>query len=469
MAAAPGAEPTGTAIEALFRPSIRYHDQLGNDDFYERLNWREVELLPGLTVENVLATGITWKKLRRFANDKIVWMTTGVFLCSQFCSQFMIRLDEPPVLLLGAEADASLVVLVTPGTAAASATATCDFLLRLLAASEKRDIFIRGESPPISGAGISIFFQESRSCLGQVTLFSMALNEDLCRALATMSRLDVELVIRNCSLADDAAGAFIECLQSDRGPVNLRYCEIESQILANALTGNSRATSLEPGTFRRAMMNADTEMSILFTALANNRGLLDLNLKDCAINDENWSVLCQSLRAHPTMTLLDLRETTPQVNPGGVVRIVLSEEQKAQRARLLAEMMQTNTVLQTIHFYQSDMDQEIYTKVILPRLKMNLYRPRVLAIKETDDSLFREKLLGRALYCVKSNPSLVWMFLSQNVDAFVRSEEEEEDNGEETVLAVEEAAAAIASEENNSEETAAVEEAATVAGSKRKR
>jgi hypothetical protein len=28
---------------------------------------------------------------------------------------------------------------------------------------------------------------------------------------------------------------------------------------------------------------------------------------------------------------------------------------------------------------------------------------------------------------VKSNPNLVWMFLSENVDAFVRSEEEEEE------------------------------------------
>jgi hypothetical protein len=37
------------------------------------------------------------------------------------------------------------------------------------------------------------------------------------------------------------------------------------------------------------------------------------------------------------------------------------------------------------------------------------------------------KILGRALYCVRSNPNLVWMFLSENVDAFVRSEEEEEE------------------------------------------
>jgi hypothetical protein len=91
-------------------------------------------------------------------------------------------------------------------------------------------------------------------------------------------------------------------------------------------------------------------------------------------------------------------------------------------------------------------DEKIYTEAILPYLEANLYRPRVLAVKKTKQRPFREKVLGRALYCVRSNPNLVWMFLSQNVDAVVRLEEEEE--------------------ESNSEMPAVVE---AVAGSKRKR
>jgi hypothetical protein len=51
----------------------------------------------------------------------------------------------------------------------------------------------------------------------------------------------------------------------------------------------------------------------------------------------------------------------------------------------------------------------------------------VLAVKKTIERPFREKVLGRALHCVKSNPNLVWMFLSENVDAFGRSEEQEEE------------------------------------------
>jgi hypothetical protein len=65
----------------------------------------------------------------------------------------------------------------------------------------------------------------------------MVLSTDQCLALAIMHR---------CSLADDAAGAFVECLQSERGPAKLEQCKIDSQIIANALRGNSRVTKLRP-------------------------------------------------------------------------------------------------------------------------------------------------------------------------------------------------------------------------------
>jgi hypothetical protein len=130
--------------------------------------------------------------------------------------------------------------------------------------------------------------------------------------------------------------------------------------------------------------------------------------------------------------------------------IRLSGEQKTNRMRMLAEMVQQNTVLHTIHLPERERDEHIYTQEIHPYLEVNLYRPRVLAIKKTSERPFREKVLGRALHSVRSNPNLVWMLLSENVDAFVRLEEEEE-------------------EESNSEVPAAAAAAVAVAGSKRKR
>jgi hypothetical protein len=227
---------------------------------------------------------------------------------------------------------------------------------------------------------------------------------------ATMSRLDVEINMILCEVADDAAGAFVECLQSDRGPVNLEMCTIDSQILANALTGDSRVTGFQPD------WADDAERAILSRAL----GLGDLNLYGHSISDENWTIMCQSLQAHPTLTCLKLRDTMPR-SPADDL-IVFSDELKTRRTRALSEMMQHNTVLQTIDLHVSERDEHIYMQEIRPYLLTNLYRPRVLAIKKTIERPFREKVLGRAVYSVRSNPNLVWMLLSENVDAFVRSE-----------------------------------------------
>jgi hypothetical protein len=179
-----------------------------------------------------------------------------------------------------------------------------------------------------------------------------------------------------------------------------------------------------------------------------------LDLHNDPISDENWAILCQSLQAHPTLTSLNLIAGTWPRGPDGVT-IILSDEQKTHRTRELAEMVQQNTVLHTIELlFTSERDDQICTEEIRPYLETNLYRPRVHAIKKTLDRPFREKVLGRALYSVRSNPNLVWMLLSENVDAFVRAEEEEEESNSEVPVAV---AAAV------------VVAVVSVAGSKRKR
>jgi hypothetical protein len=116
-------------------------------------------------------------------------------------------------------------------------------------------------------------------------------------------------------------------------------------------------------------------------------------------------------------------------------------------------MVQENTILQTITLSEHERDQHIYTQEIHPYLVTNQYRPRVLAVKITKDRPFREKILGRAVYSVRSNPNLVWMLLSENVDAFVRSEEGGGESNSELPVAM----------------AAAVAVSVSVASSKRKR
>jgi hypothetical protein len=233
------------------------------------------------------------------------------------------------------------------GTTAAAATAPCDFMLHLSATCEHHDGCISGTddnrvSPPLSGAALSLFFQDSRDSLQKVTLNHMVLSEDQCLALATMSRVDVELTMNGCRLSNNTAGAFVECLRSDRGPVELLYCEIDNQIPANALTGDSRVTKLEPNF---VLAPDDADLAILLRALANNRGLVDLDLRHHSISDENWTIFFESLQAHPTLTSLDVQSTIPM----GTLFYIRLEHYQASRMRMIADMMEHNTILQTIH------------------------------------------------------------------------------------------------------------------------
>jgi hypothetical protein len=158
---------------------------------------------------------------------------------------------------------------------------------------------------------------------------------------------------------------------------------------------------------------------------------LDLNYR--SINDENWTILCQSLKGHPTLTTLDLGHTLPRAQQN----IQLSGDQKAQRTRLLAEMMKENTILHTINLFPYERDCQIYAESILPRLETNLYRPRVLGIKRADNAL-RRPLLGLALQTksVRNKSNLLWMFLSENQDVVLaQSNEEDSEQVEEATTA----------------------------------
>jgi hypothetical protein len=57
---------------------------------------------------------------------------------------------------------------------------------------------------------------------------------------------------------------------------------------------------------------------------------------------------------------------------------LLSDDQKQDRARMVAEMMRENTVLQNFNFLENEYDDQIYQEAILPHLVSNRYRLQVL-------------------------------------------------------------------------------------------
>jgi hypothetical protein len=442
-------EPTWTT--ALFRPTNRLRDavrELTGDDSYELPELTEVELIPDLSPGHVLATGITWEDFFRYLRDyKLVWMGPGVYV-------YPARYNYDGYRLLVELRSSNRYLRVyaarepEPETEAVT-TATCNFLVRLLATSTAKEAFTgsygyESYSVPISGPALSHFCQESQDNLRKVTLDDVILNEEQIHALATASRSDIEVILSECNLwrDPDCHAAFVQCLHRDGGPIQLNKCEIDCHVLAAALEGNSRVTRLHlvPD---RARATSDAEKGVIFRSLAENKGLVELYLNNRSISDETWTIMSQSLQGHPTLTSLDLRDTGPRAHNG--FRMVLPNEQKPQRTRILAAMVEENQVLHSIHLDQDERDDQIYAESILPHLETNLYRPRVLGIKKVDIAL-RRALLGLALQkkSVRSKSNLIWMFLSGNQDVMLQSDEE--------------SAAVLQSDEESSEQE---EEAAT--------
>jgi hypothetical protein len=415
---------------SLFRPSTQREDEIQLPIPH---NFTEVELLPHLTTEATLATGITWDNLRRFLNKKVVRVALGVYICPKSYRPF----GYDPVLVLGSPDDSSgMNVRVRSGTAVETAMTACDFMVRLLAGSEKRKVYLYGLSGtlllPVAGPSLSHLFERSQEHLITFTVGHVILNEEHIRVLAIAPQPELQLCLVWCELSDNGAcrNRFVEWLQSGGGPTELDGCHIDSHVLADSLKGESRLGVLRlPSVSGRRNLfgceiSIDPDRALIFSALAENRGLTALHASGHSIDDESWTILCQSIQNHPTLTRVNLTDTGP-MNSAGESCALLSDEQKTRRTRTLAEMIQTNTILCYITLSPGEYDERIYTESIQPRLEANIYRPRVFAIKnEADDRPFRQKVLGRALAGVSSEPNLVWMFLSENVDVVVRSDEQ---------------------------------------------
>jgi hypothetical protein len=328
----------------------------------------------------------------------------------------------------------SLTVHARDLTAASSA---CECLLGMLARSQEQQRYItigNGYCPdgidrpfPVSGPTLSNFFQEIHHMHRKVTLAGIILDADQCRALATVSSPDLEINLERCKLASDdmssCQDAFIECLQHDRGPTELDRCLISNRILATALTGNTRVVKLriacDSGDKTETMQADHSGMGILFRSLTEMHGLLELNLYDHYIMDDNWHILCESLKAHRTLTCLDLRYTH-RLN----TLPMIANKQKVQRTRGIADILQANTLLHTIKLYPFDRSPDRNESVNL-RLEANRYRPRILAVKRAGPAgnRFHTALLGRALQpqSVRNKSNLIWMFLSENADVVAES------------------------------------------------
>jgi hypothetical protein len=193
------------------------------------------------------------------------------------------------------------------------------------------------------------------------------------------------------------------------------------------LAGISRLTSLKLGRSSCAYFGppkclSDAELALIFKALGKNQGLLELDLSSQPVCDNNWLTFSQSLANHATLQCLNL--TATQHWKASSSRPFAATESKGSRPaglQAVNTILQSNTELHTVHLTSMPVsDQAFIHRTIRPRLRFNECRQRVHLIQRAQTSV-RQQLLGRVLGIVADDPTLVWLFVSNNVDALCPS------------------------------------------------
>jgi hypothetical protein len=289
----------------------------------------------------------------------------------------------------------------------------CDVVLRLLAASAVHSVILhkRGSLDGVLINTTSLaYLMEHCQSLKTLTLAQLVLDENHCRVLGVYSRPGLEIELKHCKLTSAVTSALAEVLGRNQGPTKLYFCEIDNSILANGLRENSRLKSLTPSISTDRDVG-NQEVLAIAGALKENKGLVYLDLEHYfRMSDETWDAVCDSLKTHPTLQILDLRCTqhsrwTP-----------LTPAVLKSRIQTLLEMMKVNMSIHTIRFHHQFSEHELFRGSVIPYLETNRLRPRVRAIQKTRPIAYRVKVLGRALLAVRTDVNSFWMLLSGNAE-----------------------------------------------------
>jgi hypothetical protein len=242
---------------------------------------------------------------------------------------------------------------------------------------------------------------EQCQSLKALTLEHIILDEDCIRALGDFSRPGLEITLENCQITGAAAEVLAQVLGRNQGPTKIDLCEIDNFILAKGLRGNIRLKSLKPR-ISSSPEDGNRELVAIADALRENRGLVDLNLS-FILSDERWDAVCDSLKAHPTLEVLDLRSTVAYIVPSAMLE---------SRVQALMDMMKVNMSIHTIHLDYRYREHELFRGSVIPYLKTN----RVRAIQKARPIAYRAKVLGRALVAARTDANSFWMLLSGNAE-----------------------------------------------------
>jgi hypothetical protein len=406
-------------MEQLFTPTRRYQDIWGDDD--DSL-YTEAEL--AVPLEDFLSHRWDWKDLHALApSDDLhifLWITVHAFLALQGIANDFAFIG--PHICSAAKLQATSghehTLMLMQDSDPAHPNGACNVFWRAITTSDMVQLSIHdcrfrpGRLP--SGPILSQFFRGT-PLLRVLHIRGFDFKEEHCRALATLKRTDLKVKLSECSIEPGyAEDTFIDWFRHNQVVTELDRCDIDCSILC-ALSGNNSVKKLS---FEYIV---EEKIHSLAHALPDNMGMEHLVFSHFEVSDETWSLLFRSLSRHPHLESLSILSKSSTCNSR---RQILSAASKTTRMQAVLEMLRHNTVVRTIDLADNFRDVEVYLCAILPRLEMNrsCFEVQRLAVKRADLSI-RPQLLGRALHVVRYNPNLVFLFLLENVPAFVRTEE----------------------------------------------
>jgi hypothetical protein len=407
-------------MEQLFSPCTRLHDIIENQpDFDEDLRSdlrfiEEVNL--NVSTEDFLSTERAFTYADLFAmlgnQDTVAWLTTHTAVAREgqrmmyALDQLDEQLDESCRFCFSVDGKDIIAVALSPE----HLSEICEVVLRLLAVSVVHSIRLTNWSSPdavINAPTLANLMEQCQS-LKSLSLRNLEMDENLCHVLGGYSRPGLEIVLDSCEVTSAGASAMAEVLGRNQGPTRLDLCQIDNFVLAEGLRGNSRLKSLK----LRLSDNAGVghrELLAIADAMRENKGLVDLDLHNGLLgSDEAWGTICDPLETHPTLEVLNLRGTFMY---GSTTPAVLKS-----RIQAILGMMEMNLSIHTIHLPVRYSEHELFRGSVVPYLKTNRLRLRLLAIQKTRPITYRAKVLGRALLSARTDAKSFWMLLSGNAE-----------------------------------------------------
>jgi hypothetical protein len=217
---------------------------------------------------------------------------------------------------------------------------------------------------------------EQCQSLKTLTLKCLEMDENHCRLLGAYSRPGLEIELLGCNLTSVGTSALAESLGRNQGPTKLDRCIIDYSVLADGLRGNSRLKSLRPR-FSDDRGVGDQELLAIAGALKENKGLIDLNLtcRHAYGMSYDWGAVCDSLKTHPTLEVLNLSSAYPYAT---ITPAVLKS-----RMQTLLDMVKVNLSIHNIQLDYRYSQHEIFRESVVPYLETNRFRSRIRAIQKT--------------------------------------------------------------------------------------